>query len=163
MSNSHRLALGDITPNNLGQLRKLNTVLFPVTYSDQFYKDVMEVGEYAKLGYFNDICVGAVCCRVEPIEGDKHTARLYMMTLGVLGPYRGYGLGKELLDHILKYAKSSTNPRIHDIYLHVQTSNKEALSFYQKAGFEVKETVQNYYRNIEPRDAYLLIKTLDSQ
>lgn len=46
----HRVALGDVTPNNLGQLRRLNSVLFPVHYNDQFYKEVLEVGEYAKLG-----------------------------------------------------------------------------------------------------------------
>ena len=46
----HRIALGDITLNNLGQLKKLNTVLFPVHYSEKFYKDVLEVGEFAKFG-----------------------------------------------------------------------------------------------------------------
>jgi|tagenome__1003787_1003787.scaffolds.fasta_scaffold14317030_1 hypothetical protein len=46
----HRIALGDITLNNLGQLKKLNTVLFPVNYSEKFYKDVLEVGEFAKFG-----------------------------------------------------------------------------------------------------------------
>ena len=46
----HRIALGDITSNNLGQLKKLNTVLFPVHYSEKFYKDVLEVGEFAKFG-----------------------------------------------------------------------------------------------------------------
>ena len=47
---THRIALGEITPNNLGQLKKLNTVLFPVQYSEKFYKDVLEVGEFAKFG-----------------------------------------------------------------------------------------------------------------
>ena len=28
-------------------------------------KDVLEAGELAKLAYFNDIVVGAVCCRVD--------------------------------------------------------------------------------------------------
>jgi len=46
----HRIALGDITPNNLGQLKKLNTVLFPIQYSEKFYKDVLEVGDFARLG-----------------------------------------------------------------------------------------------------------------
>jgi hypothetical protein len=45
-----RIALGDLTPNNIGQLRVLNSTLFPVNYSDKFYKEVLEVGEFAKLG-----------------------------------------------------------------------------------------------------------------
>lgn len=37
------IELGDITPHNLKQLRVLNTVVFPVSYNDKFYIDVLEV------------------------------------------------------------------------------------------------------------------------
>ena len=39
-----------MTHHNLKQLKKLNQVVFPVSYNDKFYKDVLEVGELAKLG-----------------------------------------------------------------------------------------------------------------
>uniref|UniRef100_A0A665V4K4 N-alpha-acetyltransferase 50 n=1 Tax=Echeneis naucrates TaxID=173247 RepID=A0A665V4K4_ECHNA len=42
--------LGDVTPHNIKQLKRLNQVIFPVSYNDKFYKDVLEVGELAKLG-----------------------------------------------------------------------------------------------------------------
>ncbi len=42
--------------------------MFPVVYHDKFYKDVLEAGELAKLAYYNDIVVGAVCCRVDVSE-----------------------------------------------------------------------------------------------
>lgn len=45
-----RTELGSITPHNIKQLKRLNQVVFPVTYNDKFYKDVLEVGELAKLG-----------------------------------------------------------------------------------------------------------------
>ncbi|KAI8145606.1 acyl-CoA N-acyltransferase [Fennellomyces sp. T-0311] len=149
---SGRISLGDVTPNNVGQLRKLNQVIFPVNYGEKFYQDVLEVGELAKLVYFNDVCVGAVCCRKETKDGET---RLYMMTLGVLKPYRQLGLGRQLLEHILEHASPYSS-----IYLHVQITNESALNFYKKHGFEVVGTEKDYYKHIEPRDAYILRKSL---
>jgi len=37
-----RIDIADLTPNNVGQLRRLNSVLFPVVYTDKFYKEVLE-------------------------------------------------------------------------------------------------------------------------
>ena len=33
-----RIDLGDVTPHNIKLLRKVNTVVFPVSYHDKFYK-----------------------------------------------------------------------------------------------------------------------------
>ena len=72
----------------------MNQVVFPIVYHDKFYKDVLESGEYAKLAYYNDVVVGAVCCRVDvtnPEEGQIAKKKLYIMTLGCLAPYRRLG------------------------------------------------------------------------
>lgn len=47
-----RIAIADLTPNNIGQLRRLNSVLFPVAYSQRFYTDVLAPGvqDICKLG-----------------------------------------------------------------------------------------------------------------
>ena len=39
---------------------------------------------------------------------------------------------------------------------HVQVNNETALSFYKKFGFEIISTATEYYRRLEPSDAYLL-------
>ncbi|KAH8549387.1 acyl-CoA N-acyltransferase [Umbelopsis sp. PMI_123] len=155
-----RIALGDLTPNNIGQLRALNSTLFPVNYSDKFYKEVLEVGEFAKLAYFNDVCVGAVCCRVEPVDTNENTSKLYIMTLGVLKPYRHLGIGRKLLDHILEHAATTKEHNITSVYLHVQTTNQEALSFYKNQGFEITGTTTSYYKNIDDKDAHVLSKPI---
>jgi hypothetical protein len=36
-----RSALAALTPNNVGQLRRLNAVLFPVRFSERWYRDVL--------------------------------------------------------------------------------------------------------------------------
>ena len=48
-----------------------------------------------------------------------------------------------------------------DAYLsrHVQVNNEDAIKFYEKFGFEIVEQNQNYYKRIEPADAYVLQKT----
>ena len=53
MSNkSPRVTFSSITPNNIGTVRKLNSVLFPIRYGDKFYKDILlpEVEDFCKLG-----------------------------------------------------------------------------------------------------------------
>ncbi|KAL6216946.1 hypothetical protein ACLB2K_010164 [Fragaria x ananassa] len=148
-------SLDGLREKNLMQLKKLNTALFPVRYNDKYYADALAAGDLSKLAYFSDICVGAIACRLEKKEGGA--VRVYIMTLGVLAPYRGIGIGKMLLNHVFEL---STKQNISQIYLHVQTNNDDAISFYKKFGFEITETIQNYYTNITPPDCYVLTKNI---
>ena len=46
---------------------------------------------------------------------------------------------------------------ITQIFAHVQISNDDAIAFYKSYGFEIVETVKDYYKEgIMPRDAYLI-------
>lgn len=174
-----RSDLGDVTPNNLGQVKVLHKVLFPVNYDEKFYTELLEAGEFAKLGtirllllspkklnffffciaYYNDVCVGTVCCRKEVDDINPEFFKVYMMTIGVLEPYRHLGLGSQLFEHILEQAKVAKN--ISKVYLHAQTNNNRAIEFYKKYDFDIVSTEEDYYKNIEPRDAYLLSKTIE--
>lgn len=46
-----RVSFASLTPNNLGTVRKLNSVLFPIKYSEKFYQDILqpEVEDFCKL------------------------------------------------------------------------------------------------------------------
>ncbi len=100
---AERITTSALTANNLGTVRKLNSVLFPIKYSEKFYKDILapEVEEFCRLSscpndanlsavrqadvsfpaYLNDIPVGTVCCRIEVVDG---VSKLYLATMGVL-------------------------------------------------------------------------------
>ncbi|CAG8604069.1 3298_t:CDS:2, partial [Acaulospora colombiana] len=142
-------------------LERLSTscsVILPVVYTERFYADVLksEVEEYCKLIYYNDIPVGAVCSRIETDEAAKKS-KLYIMTMGVLAPYRSLGLGTYAIKHLLETASSpSTKPHLTSLYLHVQISNEAAKRFYERNGFKEVSVIDEYYKKIEPKAAWLM-------
>lgn len=70
--------LGDITPHNIKQLKLLNQVVFPVTYNDKFYKDVLEVGELAKLGrkFTTLLSIFDKLFTTKPLEDPLHLSKV---------------------------------------------------------------------------------------
>ncbi len=112
---SPRVSLVTINSNNVNSLRKINTVVIPVAYSEKFYEDaVAKPNEGSKLSecrrleahfrfhtsplaravFFNEVLVGAVASRIEDSEGVR---RMYIMTLAVLSPYRRLGIGARVI------------------------------------------------------------------
>ena len=67
-------------------------------------------------------------------------------------------IGSRLLQRILDFATKTTD--VAEVYLHVQTSNDEALRFYQRFGFTITGTIENYYKRITPPDCYVVSKTI---
>jgi ribosomal protein S18 acetylase RimI-like enzyme len=59
----------------------------------------------------------------------------------------------------LEQAKLSKD--ISKVYLHVQTNNAAAVDFYKKNDFEIISTEKDYYKHIEPRDAFLVSKNIE--
>jgi len=51
-SHSAAVSVASLTPNNLGTVRKLHSVLFPIKYSEKFYQDILspDVEDFCKLG-----------------------------------------------------------------------------------------------------------------
>jgi len=152
------VTLGDIHVNNINQLRKLNETCFPVTYADKFYNEIPTLQrEFTQFAYSGGFSIGAVCGRVEATP-DPERKRLYIMTIGVLIAYRGRGVGRFLLDYLVKNAEERSDLAM--VYLHVQTSNAAALDFYKNAGFENLGKIEGYYKRIDPPDCFLLGKVL---
>lgn len=177
------VAFGDVTEKNVGLMRVLNQALYPVKYADSFYQDILATQDFTQFGanlwqgapgagatscaihplrcaavYLRDLLVGAICSRLEPQE--DQTFKLYILTLGVLEPYRRLGLGSRMLTHICN--KTSEQPDIKQIYLHVQVGNDAARLFYKAHGFTEGKLVENYYRDVAPAGANVFYKDVNS-
>ncbi|KAI8847962.1 acyl-CoA N-acyltransferase [Chytridium lagenaria] len=150
-------------PNNLSipVLRRLNSVLFPIPYNDRFYTTVLE--NWILPSWYAKFCIGAISCRREPLTlqpSDKRV-KVYIMTLGVLAPYRRLQIGTLLVESVI--SRCQADPYIDHFILHVQTTNREAIRFYKARGFRVEERVDGYYnlnKGVDPPDAYLLRRNL---
>mmetsp|Transcript_118016 Transcript_118016/g.328917 ORF Transcript_118016/g.328917 Transcript_118016/m.328917 type:complete len:243 (-) Transcript_118016:160-888(-) len=158
-----KLEIGNLTEKNVGQLKKLNASTFPVHYKSQFYQDLLKSLDYSRLGFYADILVSSICCRLEERPAGVGGKALYIMTLSVLKPYQRRSLASQLIQWAVDKAqgKDGQADDVQEIYLHVQTSNSGALSFYKTFGFEVTEEIKNYYKKIEPPDCYVLRKPLN--
>lgn len=154
MSQCRALSFQHRTTKNMEQIRIFNLAIFPVTYQPSFYRQVLERDEkWSLLAYMHDVLIGSILCRVE----DEH--RLYIMTLGVLPPYRRLRLGHLLVEKMLEVARE--DGKIDAVTLNVQETNEAAIEFYTKGfGFEQSGLLKNYYHGIVPPNAYTLCKRL---
>jgi len=111
--------------------------------------------------------------KIIPSSSIPNKKRLYIMTLGVLAAYRGYGVGEQLVQSIIDYYEEGRKhsfqgqgtqdlAQVEEISLHVHTSNEGAIRFYvEKFGFQKGDIIRNYYtQRIEPPDCFLLYKKL---
>lgn len=83
------------------------------------------------------------------------------MTLGILSPYRRLHVGSALLERIVENVAGDLF--VAELALHVQTTNREALRFYERNGFVKVVEVPGYYsknKGVEPPDAWFLKRDL---
>ncbi|KAL6767092.1 hypothetical protein ACKKBG_A38545 [Auxenochlorella protothecoides x Auxenochlorella symbiontica] len=146
-----------VRKETIEQLRTLNRVIFPLNYSDRVYADILACGPVSQLAFDRDgEMVGAIACR---LENTSEGPVLYILTLGVLAPYRRLGVGARLLGNVLGIVTRDL-PEVVAAVLHVQVGNGAALDLYRHAGFSVGPVVPGYYPRLNPPDAVLLRKQL---
>jgi len=69
--------------------------------------------------------------------------------------YRGQGIGKSLMEFIFNHFQQKG---VKEIQAHTRIQNESGITFLKSFGFEIIETVKNYYLNGE--NAYLMKKKL---
>ena len=87
------------------------------------------------------------------IQFQERTGRILM--IGIEKAYRKQGIAQMLLKQILTEFQKRF---LTIIELEVKTTNKTAITFYQKNHFKIEERIPHFYQNGE--DAYLMKRVL---
>lgn len=116
--------------------------------------------------YSRDLAKKAHSSAAPPPVGQSYA--LYIQSLGLLSPYRRYGLVAAAVQGILDAAVQFTGTggpgglRIDWVYAHVWTENEEGLVWYAGRGFQKDSILDDYYFKLKPGSAWVVKKRLQS-
>ncbi len=85
------------------------------------------------------------------IKPSSNEMRILMLAVDKL--YRRKGIGSSLIKELIL-----RHPELRKIYLEVKVNNIEAIKFYEKHGFRIKEKIDDFYT--DGSSAYLMEKIL---
>lgn len=158
--NDPRALIVSFSASHIERLKIVTTTLFPVKYSDKFFKECLEPEKSFAVAFvatYDAKPVGWIRCRYEPFPNKDNEAyqQLYIQIIGVLAPFRGLGLAKALLDMATDHAKRSSFD-VRSVYAHVWERNEDALSWYQRQGFRQIMLQPRYYRKLQPAGAWIV-------
>lgn len=88
---------------------------------------------------------GLIAGEVAICSCPERRQRVAELGISILEGYRGYGLGKYLLQKIVDIAKDELVPRPKMIRISVFSSNDIAISFYQKCGFRAVASIPGQF------------------
>jgi L-amino acid N-acyltransferase YncA len=84
--------------------------------------------------------VGWAHLHLPNLEKLSHTAEL---TVGVLEEYRGMGIGNQLLDRALEWARTSD---LEKVYQSVPSTNEDAIEFFEDRDWEIEAVRDDHYK-----------------
>lgn len=169
-----------IQKEHIEPLRRINSLLLPISYPDSFYKKILAPDppiSFSRVIFWKDpskpdpIVIGGIVCRLDPALAPSSTPQnpifqpgvhdIYIQSLALLSPYRGKGLVAAVLDQVIEAATGQQDIRVASLYAHVWTHNEEALRWYDARQFKREEPViHGYYRRLKPDTAWIFRRRL---
>ncbi|CAH0474118.1 unnamed protein product [Peronospora belbahrii] len=149
--------------DNVGLVRavqKLNLGILPVQPPAFCYRRAEKDTHHLSWATISDQCTvsGALIADLE-LDSRNGQRTVQLRTLVVLAQYRRQGIGTQLVQKVIEQAKNAETrdgENIAAIRLHVHAGNVEAIAFYKALGFVKTAQVENYYRHLELRTAFVM-------
>jgi ribosomal-protein-alanine N-acetyltransferase len=149
-------------PEDLESIMEINLKTLPENYSSYFYLELYEnFPKVFLVAEADNKIVGYIMCRIETGRSEfkrtpfSFTRKGHMVSIAVLPEYRRRGIGSALITEamhgMIEYNAS-------ECFLEVRITNEQAINLYKKLGFQIVNTIRDYYHDGE--DAALMAKKL---
>lgn len=99
----------------------------------KYYKELAS-GKWGHclIAFWGEKAVGYVALAVKDFYGYRKSKYIEVENIGVRPEYRSRGIGKELINEAIKWAKEQNASKL---YVSAYWGNKKAINFYKKNGF----------------------------
>lgn len=158
-----------LSPSDIPEVKKLCAEWFPIEYPDVWYQEIATNPKFYSLAatYYSRI-IGLIVCEIKQksklnkedadilAPGFPNTVQVaYILSLGVVVDFRNHGIGSLLLDSLLSNLTTKEHINCKAAYLHVLSTNQNAIHFYERRNFGAHSYLPYYYSiQGKPRDGY---------
>lgn len=141
-----KISIRKSTVNDLGFLELLETTCFP-----KIQQSSRRVIRHSIVSPFQQVIVAEIIDQTGTKAAGSATLFPYSKTLrifsiAVLPEFQGIGIGKQIMDYIVQFARLKKFERVS---LEVIQSNDKLIQYYKNLGFSVSEELPEYYSKTE--------------
>ncbi|XP_053675484.1 N-alpha-acetyltransferase 60 isoform X1 [Anopheles nili] len=155
-----------LCPDDLEEVRTLCQDWFPIDYPLSWYVDITSSTRFFALAaIYNFSIIGLIVAEIKsysklnkectfffsqdrgilPESMGREAEIGYILSLGVHRKYRQNGIGSLLLDSLINHLTTAERHKVKAIFLHVLTTNRTAILFYERRGFVLHSFLPYYY------------------
>lgn len=154
-----RIKLRLLTPEDQPILKSLCSEWFPISYPDSWYNSITTNPKFDAIAAVVDDEIISVLvsetkqrCDVNKEDYDLLSSDfssiekvVYVLSLGVDSNYRRMGVASFMIRTLIENHKKMKPALTRAVYLHVLSTNKAAISFYERHGFQMLHFLRHYY------------------
>ena len=151
MTELPEILIRDMDFDDVAAVAELEQQCYTFPWSDAIFRDCLRARYYCCVIELDHIRIGYGIMSTG--AGEAHVLNLCVSEL-----YRCRGIGRQLLEHLMEFAKGLG---VVDMFLEVRPSNTVAIRLYQSRGFSQIGVRRGYYQAVGGReDAVVLRKVL---
>ena len=137
-----------MTGADLGAVVAIEETIYPHPWTRGNFSDSFAAGYHCWIAECGGEMAGYTVAAIA--AGEAH-----LLNLSVAGPWQRRGIGREMLNFVLRLARDSGTARI---FLEVRPSNSAARSLYAAAGFAEIAMRRGYYPADESREDAIVLE-----